>query len=303
MPDLSRPGEKTIFKINSATKSGSKPGLVYSKNTPEGCAYCLAPRKEGQPPLPLCLGCRSVRFCNKEHQVAFWPEHKSYCKQQIKNQEAIARINATSSLTKSGFPSVQERKLIVEDWVELHRLSLIKACASALHTAEKPFDWKNQHVLFVLSYRKDSDGNPSSAFELDDAYINENPPVGTNSRAGFDSISELLDNPSRRSRDAKDSNYIGIVPCLFHFDREYGWITGQPCYKRDLNLSQNHDDWVQELKFLVMHGLVYRVRSRTLDGPVWLPGFVEKKDNKWVWEEKSLESLKAKGINVSAIVR
>lgn len=52
----SAPCRKTLFKVYSGK-------LPYSQNTVEGCALCHAQRAPGDKPLPLCSGCRSVRFC------------------------------------------------------------------------------------------------------------------------------------------------------------------------------------------------------------------------------------------------
>ncbi|KAJ7832743.1 hypothetical protein B0H14DRAFT_3142799 [Mycena olivaceomarginata] len=78
-------GRKTVFKINTDK-------LPYSQNTPEACAYCDRRRDDKEKPLPLCGGCRSVRFCSAEHQKAFWPLHKVFCKQAQKQKQLQAEI-------------------------------------------------------------------------------------------------------------------------------------------------------------------------------------------------------------------
>jgi hypothetical protein len=30
--------------------------------------------------LKICSGCDSIAFCSREHQVKYWPKHKSECK-------------------------------------------------------------------------------------------------------------------------------------------------------------------------------------------------------------------------------
>jgi hypothetical protein len=54
--DPDDPGRKTVFKVNTNK-------LGFSKNTPEACGYCQRKRSDGETPLRLCSGCRSIRFC------------------------------------------------------------------------------------------------------------------------------------------------------------------------------------------------------------------------------------------------
>lgn len=65
-----------------------------------------------------------------------------------------------------GLPSLSERKVILEDWIELHRNSIEEALASAIYTSEQRFDFKKQFAHFVLDYRIESGGNPSTAYTL-----------------------------------------------------------------------------------------------------------------------------------------
>lgn len=37
--------------------------------------------------LKICSGCKSIAFCNREHQLQFWPQHKADCK-KISKQSA-----------------------------------------------------------------------------------------------------------------------------------------------------------------------------------------------------------------------
>lgn len=66
---------------------------------------------------------------------------------------------------------MQERKWILEDFAEIHRRCFEVALASALTVAHPPIDLYTHIAVFKLSYRLESEGNPSTAFTLDSAAI------------------------------------------------------------------------------------------------------------------------------------
>ncbi|KZS91678.1 hypothetical protein SISNIDRAFT_487333 [Sistotremastrum niveocremeum HHB9708] len=293
MPEFRASSQRTVFKVNTAaTGPGAK--IMISKNTPEGCAFCQANRKPGDPPLFLCNGCKSARFCNKEHQVAFWPLHKAFCKQQQRSNKALETLNHHSSFHTCGKPPIQERRLILEDWNTLHRYSIVKALASALHVSDQPFHWKTHHVFFELSYRVESDGNPSSAFILDKAYFKENSPAEKAVAHALQAFHPLLENEEKKW--IKDPKFVALVPCVFGFDHEFIWLTAHYVYKNDLSPKVvSHERWMEDLKAPLLYGVVYRSVPKN---SMWVSGIMNKEDDKWVWEKKTTSQLQAKGIPI-----
>lgn len=66
--DPDAPGRKAVFKMITDK-------LAYSNNTPEACVYCERKRGNKEEPLPLCGGCRSVRFCVSASWMEQGPPH------------------------------------------------------------------------------------------------------------------------------------------------------------------------------------------------------------------------------------
>jgi hypothetical protein len=114
---------------------------------------------------------------SREHQIKFWPSHKAFCKQQQKAHQALEQHCAHGPQHICGLPPLTERKVILEDWTELHRRSIEQAMASATHV--NPIDFKKQYAHFTLAYRPESGGNPSNAFTLQSTSIENDPPPNT----------------------------------------------------------------------------------------------------------------------------
>lgn len=51
------------------------------------CSYC---NKKGTSILPVCKGCQSACYCNRECQRRAWPTHKQYCKKVGEQGSALA---------------------------------------------------------------------------------------------------------------------------------------------------------------------------------------------------------------------
>jgi|AntRauTorckE5430_2_1112549.scaffolds.fasta_scaffold02821_2 hypothetical protein len=75
-------GEEMKLNVNSNFTTGitSQTGeslSVASKvgNPKKSCAVCGVTVA-----LKICSGCDSIAFCSREHQVKYWPKHKSECK-------------------------------------------------------------------------------------------------------------------------------------------------------------------------------------------------------------------------------
>lgn len=53
------------------------------------CSHCFAERSPALKNLYICSGCRVVRYCSRDHQLAHWSTHKPLCL-PIKRVKAIA---------------------------------------------------------------------------------------------------------------------------------------------------------------------------------------------------------------------
>lgn len=195
------PGFKYVYKINTLDSK-----FPTSKNVPEACVRCLVRRVPGAPPMQICGGCRAVRYCvrhcmtistnsrtdyshmqSKEHQKEDWPSHKGHCRIQREYDEGLvakdlAKGRRGPQQANSLIPTAQERKYLLEDWKELHRMPIAQGLAWALHELPEPFDFHKNCFYFVLKYRPESGGNPASAFDVDMAFMGPAPPPET--RAG-----------------------------------------------------------------------------------------------------------------------
>ncbi|KAJ6596675.1 hypothetical protein B0H10DRAFT_1827868, partial [Mycena sp. CBHHK59/15] len=158
----------------------------------EPCAHCSAKRAPGDRPLCLCSGCKSLRFCCREHQVAFWPEHKTFCKLQQEWRGRNLGIEKVHRHDNLGLPSLQDRMRWVEDWVELHRHSLEEARAWAVHASDPPMNFRTHYFRFRLKYRPESEGNPSTAFTLESAQVCVHPPPSSE-RAALDMVMSMIE--------------------------------------------------------------------------------------------------------------
>jgi len=64
----------------------------------KSCAVCS---KEGR---HICSGCKTVRYCSKEHQVVHWKEHKTNCKiYQVEYDEKSGDHLFASKDLKAGY--------------------------------------------------------------------------------------------------------------------------------------------------------------------------------------------------------
>jgi hypothetical protein len=80
---------------------------------------------------------------------------------------------------------------------------------SALHVADRPFDFSKQHAMFSFSYNRESGDNPSMAFELEWVVFLDNP-TGSGRMAGTLEASR----PLRDYRDGEDRGKPGYLGCL-----------------------------------------------------------------------------------------
>ncbi|KAJ7832745.1 hypothetical protein B0H14DRAFT_3711861 [Mycena olivaceomarginata] len=95
--DPDDPGRKTVFKVNTNK-------LGFSKNTPEACGYCQRKRSDGETPYVSVVVARSIRFCNAEHQKAYWPQHKAICKDAQKRKQMQDEFGAPEEFALGGTP-------------------------------------------------------------------------------------------------------------------------------------------------------------------------------------------------------
>jgi hypothetical protein len=293
--DPNSPCFKTVFKAQMDK-------LTYSRNAPEFCEFCRRIREPGKSAFPLCAGCREARFCSKEHQVQFWPQHKAYCKERQKYHKDIEEKDVRREATYKvlGLPGLMERRRTLEDWVEVHRHSLEQALV--LNNRATPIDFRKQHAVFSLSYRRESGGNPSTAFTLNSAVILNDPPPGSKDAAGFGTFRLTMEEADAEMR-RDDPGYIGALPTVYFFDNEFTWMscTYLNVYAHDILKLPEADpafqnDWRCALKYFTDKGLVFRAVGPTIS--FWDVGLMAKSGNKWIWKKKSIKELKSSGINL-----
>jgi len=293
-------GRKTVFKINSGK-------FVYSQNTPEGCWYqhCMRIRAPGEKPFPLCSGCKSIRFCCRDHQVKSWPAHKEYCKNT--QQHGIPNIIAGKSglpVRNSEIPPILQRKVILEDFSEIHRRCFEVTLASALASTEPPIDLYSQIAVFKMSYKPASQGNPSTAFTfesisiLPDQLALESLNVPSFLHPVFaEQITIFRNMIAQGERDDKrDPRFLGWFVCIFFVDGDIPWVTGHGVSTlTTLPLSpEEHKQWASTLKRCVESGVVYRVVGGSQSR--WAPGLMEKKGKTWVWTHVPRQVLEESGL-------
>ena len=149
----------------------------------------------------------------KKHQIEFWPQHKVYCKERQKYHKDIEEkeIRREAVYKALGLPGLMSRRRTLEDWVEVHRHSIEQALVM-LHCAS-PINFRKQHAIFTLSYRRDSEGNPSTAFILNSAVIKDDPPPGSADAAGFKSFRLTMEDADAEMR-RDDPGYLGALPTI-----------------------------------------------------------------------------------------
>ncbi|KAJ7811250.1 hypothetical protein B0H14DRAFT_3755525 [Mycena olivaceomarginata] len=238
--------------------------LAYSNNTPEACVYCERKRGNKEEPLPLCGGCRSVRFCNSEHQKAYWPQHKAFCKatQKQKQCETSSRGGAPRRLAV-----YEHRRRILEDWSEVHAYSLAQARAWA----------------FDQSTGQD---NPStSSFSLESAAVL---PVRGNPYPQIAIMLPLVESAEAEERARGTKGFLGNFICVYVIDGIPLWVSASYYRTKSLEVSN------------VLRTDPGTGSQNTAVALVcWKPGIMGKKGNKWVWKEHTLEELAAQGIHLN----
>jgi len=275
---------ETVYKAQSGK-------LSFSRNIPHGCVFCHALKGPGEAFL-VCSGCKAVRYCNREHQVAHWRLHKSFCKDHRLIHQSLKSGDA------GDLQAHQERQHLLEDFIDLHRYSLLQSMASAIHAANSSFDFQKQMALFFLSYRPESGGNPSTAFKMTSARFVDNPPPDTPMGTNFAAFRPLLDESDREDREKP--GYQGLLVCAYVTDDQFiGRLTALAIFESDLcRQISKHDEWFAKLKFRLDRGLVFRLREEETRTS-WKPGMMRREGAKWVWREKSIEEFRQYGIYLS----
>ncbi|KAK7044664.1 hypothetical protein R3P38DRAFT_173419 [Favolaschia claudopus] len=283
--DPDGPGRKTVFKINTGK-------LLYSQNAPQVCIYCKKKPGAGEKAASLCSGCQSVRFCNREHQKAFWPQHKDFCRTQQKNR--LQQEASEQFFISRGIPPLVERQKrlrLLEDWIEIHRYTLAKARGWAFHTVYKPLDFRSQYFEFQVKYRPESDGNPSTSFHLNGAAVAcivEGTPSAEQFRVKLREL-ETLDAATRAEGTA---GYLGMFICVYTIDGYLPWVTTSDIFENEIPSQPPpaNRPWYWFPQDCIRHGVAYRVGTHS---NMWNPGLMAKENNKWVWREHTPEELTA----------
>ncbi|KAJ7512537.1 hypothetical protein B0H11DRAFT_485303 [Mycena galericulata] len=276
--DPDAPGRKSVFKINTDK-------LAYSRNCPEACLHCHRKRGDGEKPLPLCNGCLRVRFCNREHQVAGWPQHKVFCKQQAQIRQNYEEAEKIHSYKPLGLPSLQEQLRLVEDWAEIHRFTLAEAMAWAFSISHPPLDFRSQYFHFRLKFRPESEGNPSTSFSLVGAEVV--PIRGCPLAHLIATKMPYLESVDAEERAAGTTGFLGMFTCLYQIDNTQAWISTSEIYDGDIPSHRPNKPWFWFPKYCIDLGLAFRIVGPHTNLNSRKPGFMERKGKKWVWEEYS----------------
>ncbi|KAJ7666080.1 hypothetical protein DFH06DRAFT_1386091 [Mycena polygramma] len=289
--DPDAPGRKSVFKINTDKHP-------YSQNTIEACIYCQRKRRDGESPLQICSGCKTVRFCNREHQVAFWPQHKAFCKEATKMQTLQDEAEKLLPRKALGLPTLRYQVRLVEDWAEIHRYTLTQAMAGKFHMSDPPIDFRSQCFEFQLKFRPEREGNPSTSFVLVSADVRRilDHPGASNMATMLPEI----ENAHAEERASGTKGFLGIFLCLYQIDNSQLWVTACAIYAHDIAPVRPSDrPWYWFPKYCAHFGLAFR-RVGPPPSPQ-KPGLMGKESNKWVWKERTLEELAAQGIASSKV--
>lgn len=103
-------------------------------------------------------------------------------------------------------PSQMERKLLIEDFNEVHRHSIEQAMVTLIRDSGRPFDFFKDHIKISCSYRRDSGGNPATAFRLDAMTVQRDPPSNS---AYYRTFRDTMTEPDREMHD--QIGYMGAV--------------------------------------------------------------------------------------------
>ncbi|KAJ7832742.1 hypothetical protein B0H14DRAFT_2591862 [Mycena olivaceomarginata] len=237
--DPDAPGRKAVFKMITDK-------LAYSNNTPEACVYCERKRGNKEEPLPLCGGCRSVRFC------AYWPQHKAFCKATQKQKQC-----ETSSRSElQGLAVYEHRRRILEDWSEVHAYSLAQARAWA----------------FDQSTGQD---NPSTSFSLESAAVL---PVRGNPYPQIAIMLPLVESAEAEERARGTKGFLGNFICVYVIDGIPLWVSASYVYEDEIPRGvQRPADrpWHWFAEYCSRLGLVFRLVGPRSDS--WKPGIMGKR--------------------------
>lgn len=111
-----------------------------------------------------------------------------------------------ASLHKAlGLPSLTDRRLLIEDFNEVHRHSIEQALTAAVQTRPGGFNFYREHAVLVCSYRRDSGGNPSTCFTINDVIIRPDP-----DEPSYRSFRRSMVAPDEEMK-REDPGYIGAM--------------------------------------------------------------------------------------------
>jgi hypothetical protein len=199
-------------------------------------------------------------------------------------------------------PSLGERRNLLYDFLEVHRWSFQKAATSAIFLEggrAENFDYDKRYLICRLSYRRDSGGNPSLAFRIENA--------------AFRPLSEILEDPrmaesleaGRTTRElnialikAESDDFLGLLLVLYRLEDFAIW---EPIPQHTLHPIQTqpnlrdffHGKWLDRLKNSVDRGHV--MRKVDSHDTMWKIGILRKIGNKWQWVQLTPDELEAEG--------
>ncbi|KDQ06991.1 hypothetical protein BOTBODRAFT_181053 [Botryobasidium botryosum FD-172 SS1] len=139
------------------------------------CDNCYV--RQTEKPLHKCAGCKAVKYCSRECQVAQWKAHRPICQNNSTLGLLLKEHEKTplGILQRLGLPdgiSMYELDQRLEKWVRLHKTTLLATCIHALRLPDD-VSRARSHVLYLRLRACASDEHGGSArkyFAVEDAY-------------------------------------------------------------------------------------------------------------------------------------
>ncbi|KAJ6620647.1 hypothetical protein B0H10DRAFT_2021262 [Mycena sp. CBHHK59/15] len=277
----------TALQVFKATPV-SDDKFFNSRNSPVGCEWCQAVQPVGVR-FKVCSACKVAQYCSKEHQKLHWKKHKETCARLSASHEQVARLDKAESLG-DGMPTRQALLALLEDWIEVHFYSITSAMANAIRFAGTSFNFRTHFACIRVSYNVDSEGNPGTAFLLNDlTFQRDLIPTMSSMRQEVEATDLSL-----RAQNWGGGGYLGYLMCFYIIEGTAGtltFLTANGIVKeQDTWMGRvTSDTWLSTAQRNIRQGKVWRAVRRRFPvigaQYVNIPGKMERKGNKWVWKK------------------
>lgn len=211
--------------------------------------------------------------------------------------------------------SSQDKRLLIEDWADIHRKPLSEALAWAMHDCKPQYDFRKQYFQINLAYRDSSGGNPALAFDVKDVTLSNIPSPGTPTGDQMDYYLKVSVIPFHEE-DRVRRGYVSVALCLCMSSAlssassgnsiftdiidngEVAWQSGASIYESFIPKYRPLDQpFYYALQHTAKHGLVFRTIDKSKGMKVAM-GLLEMHPSltKWIFKEYTAEELINKGI-------